>query len=247
MHDSQAFPALFTKLEPFQPSFLIADSGYKTPSIAQFLLQQDITPVFPYTRPKGKKGKLRPKDFVYDGYYDCCICPENHVLSYRTTTREGYREYKSEPAICATCPLLSICTESQNKQKVVTRHIWKDALEVCEEIRHRKGMKKLYQKRKETIERLFGTAKEYHNLRYTREKGKSKMEDKVGLTLACLNLKKLVKLRTGKPFYFGQIPSILVKRKNFRLKNRKRQISIVMFVFILNQASRLGFFFPNII
>ncbi|MGQ7447633.1 IS5/IS1182 family transposase, partial [Streptococcus suis] len=40
-------------------------------------------------------------------------------------------------------------------------------------------------------ERLFGTAKEYHNLRYTREKGKSKMEDKIGLTLACLNLKKL--------------------------------------------------------
>lgn len=58
-------------------------------------------------------------------------------------------------------------------------------------------MKELYQHRKETIERLFGTAKEYHNLRYTREKGKSKMEDKVGLTLACLNLKKLVKRMAG--------------------------------------------------
>ncbi|WP_044674613.1 transposase, partial [Streptococcus suis] len=86
-------------------------------------------------------------------------------------------------------------------------------LESCEEIRHRKGMKELYQKRKETIERLFGTAKEYHNLRYTREKGKSKMEDKVGLTLACLNLKKLVKMRTGKPFYFVQIATILAKRR----------------------------------
>ncbi|HEM6578350.1 TPA: transposase, partial [Streptococcus suis] len=188
VHDSQAFPVLFAKLQPFQPSFLVADSGYKTPSIARFLLEQEITPVFPYTRPKGKKGKLRSKDFVYDEYYDCYICPENQVLTYRTTTREGYREYKSDSAICATCPLLSICTESKNKQKVVTRHIWKEALESCEEIRHRKGMKELYQKRKETIERLFGTAKEYHNLRYTREKGKSKMEDKVGLTLACLNL-----------------------------------------------------------
>ena len=63
-------------------------------------------------------------------------------------------------------------------------------------------MKELYKKRKETIERLFGTAKEYHNLRYTSEKGKSKIEDKIGLTLACLNLKKLVKMRVGKPFYF---------------------------------------------
>ncbi|HEM5996568.1 TPA: transposase, partial [Streptococcus suis] len=83
----------------------------------------------------------------------------------------------------------------------------------CEEIRHRKGMKELYQKRKETIERLFGTAKEYHNLRYTREKGKSKMEDKVGLTLACLNLKKLVRMRVGKPFYFAQITTMLAKRR----------------------------------
>ena len=94
-------------------------------------------------------------------------------------------------------------------------------------------MKELYQKRKETIERLFGTAKEYHNLRYTREKGKSKMEDKVGLTLACLNLKKLVTMRAGKPFYFVQIATILVKRRISRPINRKRQTSIQMFVFIL--------------
>ncbi|MGQ7363983.1 transposase, partial [Streptococcus suis] len=78
---------------------------------------------------------------------------------------------------------------------------------------------------KETIERLFGTAKEYHNLRYTREKGKSKMEDKVGLTLVCLNLKKLVKMREGKPFYFVQIATILAKRRTIISVNRKRQIS----------------------
>ncbi|WP_017766782.1 transposase, partial [Streptococcus agalactiae] len=137
--------------------------------------------------------------------FDCYLCPENQVLTYRTTTREGYREYKSNPKICKTCPLLAICTESRQYQKVVVRHIWKDALEVCEDIRHQSDMKELYQHRKETIERLFGTAKEYHNLRYTREKGKSKMEAKVGLTLACLNIKKLVKMMTGKTCYFTQI------------------------------------------
>ncbi|AUA19512.1 IS5/IS1182 family transposase [Streptococcus suis] len=193
IHDSQAFPALFAKLEPLKPEYIIADSGYKTPSIAKFLIDKEITPVLPYTRPRGKKGQLRPKDFVYDEHFDCVLCPEHQALTYRTTTREGYREYKSDPAICANCPLLSVCTTSKNHQKVVTRHIWKEYLEQCEDIRHQRGMKELYQHRKETIERLFGTAKEYHNLRYTREKGKSKMEDKIGLTLACLNLKKLAK------------------------------------------------------
>ena len=63
---------------------------------------------------------------------------------------------------------------------------------------------------KETIERLFGTAKGYHNLRYTREKGKSKMEDKVGLTLAYLNIKNLVKMMVGKTCLFYPNTSILL-------------------------------------
>ncbi|WP_228379445.1 transposase, partial [Streptococcus agalactiae] len=63
--------------------------------------------------------------------------------------------------------------------------------------RHQRGMKERYQQRKETIERLFGTAKEYHNLRYTRLRGKSKMEATLGLTLACLNMKKYSKIMAG--------------------------------------------------
>ena len=53
------------------------------------------------------------------------------------------------------------------------------------------GMKKLYEQRKETIERIFGTAKENHGFRYTQMYGKVRMEMKVGLTFACMNLKKL--------------------------------------------------------
>jgi len=211
---------------------IIADSGYKTPSIAKFLLEKEITPVFPYTRPRGKRGFLRPRDFVYDEHFDCYLCPENHVLTYRTTTREGYREYKSNPKICKTCPLLAICTESRQHQKVVVRHIWKDALEVCEDIRHQSGMKERYQHRKETIERLFGTAKEYHNLRYTREKGKSKMEDKVGLTLACLNIKKLVKM-LSLHCQFGMADPVSLKKQQLMLKKTLNLITNISWRLVL--------------
>ena len=62
-------------------------------------------------------------------------------------------------------------------------------------------MKDLYKKRKETIERIFGTAKEYHGLRYTHMYGKARMNMKVSLTYACMNLKKLAKMlkMKGKP------------------------------------------------
>ena len=73
-------------------------------------------------------------------------------------------------------------------------------MEICEDIRHTVGMKDLYSHRKETIERLFGTAKEAHGFRYTHMKGKTRMRMKVGLTYACMNLKKLARMlqRIGK-------------------------------------------------
>ena len=68
-------------------------------------------------------------------------------------------------------------------------------MEICEDIRQTLGMKDLYAQRKETIERIFGTAKENHGLRYTQMYGKARMEMKVGLTYACMNLKKLAKIK----------------------------------------------------
>ena len=71
-------------------------------------------------------------------------------------------------------------------------------MEICEEIRHTLGMKELYSLRKETVERIFGTAKENHGFRYTQMFGKARMEMKVGLTFACMNLKKLAKMKVKK-------------------------------------------------
>lgn len=96
----------------------------------------------------------------------------------------GYREYKPsryEP-------------DENNLCTVINRHVWQDAIEQCEHIRHSDGMRQLYKQRKENIERIFGTAKEHHGMRYTHLVGRELMEFKVGLTYTCLNMKNLVKL-----------------------------------------------------
>ena len=72
-------------------------------------------------------------------------------------------------------------------------------MEIVEEIRHTPEGKDLYGKRKETIERLFGTAKEHHAMRYTQQVGKEKMAMKVGLTFTCMNMKKLVNILSKRP------------------------------------------------
>ena len=191
LHDSRTFKGLYDRIKDIGMKTLIADSGYRTPAIAKLLIDNEITPLFPYKRPMTKDGFFRKHEYVYDEYHDCYICPNNQILSYSTTNRDGYREYKSCGYICCNCPYLSQCTESREHVKLVTRHIWEDYIEKCEDIRHTLGMKELYSHRKETIERLFGSAKENHGFRYTHLKGKALMEMKVGVTFACMNLKKL--------------------------------------------------------
>lgn len=193
-HDSRTFKALYDKIQIFNPSIIVADAGYRTPAIARQLLTDGIAPLFPYKRPMTKEGYFKKYEYVYDEYYDCYLCPEGEVLSYSTTDREGYREYKSCGEICRDCPQRFKCTGSKNHVKLIKRHVWEDYLEKAEDIRHTRGNKEIYQKRKETIERIFGTVKEHHGFRYTQYKGKARMKMKAGLTFACMNLKKLAKI-----------------------------------------------------
>ena len=99
------------------------------------LIDDGIRPIFPYKAPMTKKGFFRKYEYVYDEYYDCYICPNNKILKYSTTNRDGYREYKSNPVNCSSCPYISQCTQSKNHQKVVTRHVWQEYMDICEDIR----------------------------------------------------------------------------------------------------------------
>ena len=202
IHDSQMFHNLYEKLERISQATesIVVDAGYKTPGIAREILRDGKIPVVPYKRPMTKDGFFKKHEYVYDEYYDCYLCPENQVLEYATTNREGYREYKSDPKICKTCPQREQCTLSRNHTKVVTRHVWADYSEQAEEYRYVPKYREIYKQRKQTIERVFADAKEKHGMRYTMLRGLAKVTMQVTLTFACMNLKKLAiwKWRTGK-------------------------------------------------
>lgn len=131
------------------------------------------------------------------------------------------REYVSCGEICASCPNLHRCTESKEHIKVVTRHVWEEYMEKAEDIRHTLGTKQIYDLRKETIERIFGTAKEQHGFRYTQYIGRARMEMKAGLTFACMNLKKLARILDKREERISTIHNIerLLKEKTFLKKS----------------------------
>lgn len=206
-----------------KPEFVAVDAGYKTPYNCKTLIDQQIRPVMPYTRPMTKDGFFKKYEYVYDEYYDCYICPNNQILKYRTTNREGYREYKSDPQICKSCPYRDKCTNSKDYTKTISRHIWAHYVEEAEHLRYTDLNKEIYAQRKETIERVFADMKEKHGMRWTTLRGLKRVSAQAMLVAACMNLKKMANWlwrsgKTGpKPTYFLQMLRNFIKKHDFRV------------------------------
>lgn len=218
IHDSVAFFEAYNVLNSkFKDKIknICLDAGYITPAICREIILSGHTPLMPYKRPMTGKELYKKKEYVYDEYYDCYICPNNEILIYSTTDKKGYKQYKSNPEVCKNCPLKNQCTRSKNCQKVITRHIWEEYKEQANENRYTQNWKDNYPLRKETIERVFGDCKEQHGLRFTRLRGRLKNEQNVTMIFACHNLKKMAIWRWKSRPNTASISLILVKLTNF--------------------------------
>lgn len=193
VHDSVSFWELYTQLKEKCSNVrrIVVDSGYKIPAIVKQIIDDGKMPITPYKRPMTKVGYFKKYEYAYDEFFDCYICPNNKILKYTTTNREGYREYKSNKNDCKDCTYRTKCTNSKEHVKVVNRHVWEHYMEEAEDIRHTRGVKQIYALRSQTIERVFADAKEKHGMRYTQYRGLKKVRMELNLLFACMNLKKL--------------------------------------------------------
>lgn len=225
IHDSVAFFEAYRVLnEKFKDKIknVCLDAGYVNPAICREIILNGHTPLMPYKRPMTKKGFFKKYEYVYDEYYDCYICPNNEILTYSTTDKNGYKQYKSNKDKCKNCPLKEQCTKSKNCQKVITRHIWEEYKEQANENRYTQNWKDNYPLRKETVERTFGDCKEQHGLRYTRVRGLLKNEQKSTMIFACHNLKKIANWRWKPHPNSSLILAFFIKFVNFlKITNKK--------------------------
>lgn len=147
-----------------------------------------------YRRPNHRDGYFYKREYAYDRERDVYVCPNGQALNYRTTNRQGYREYASTPNQCTDCAMKGQCTRSANEVKVVIRHVWEDHKEAVNAHRLSPTGKRLYKRRKETVERSFADAKELHGHRYARYRGVAKVRGQALLAGACQNMKKMARL-----------------------------------------------------
>jgi len=172
------------------------DAGYAAAAITQGLEERNIYGVIGYRRGTHRDGYFYKREYGYDEKLDVYICPNGQLLTYRTTNREGYRQYHSDPGQCANCPVRQKCTQSSNATKVVTRHVWESSRERMDQHRLHRAGKRIYKRRKETVERSFADAKQLHGHRYARMRGLTRVQQQCLLAATAQNIKKIALLMT---------------------------------------------------
>ena len=197
----------------------VMDAGYTSPVLLNEVIEAGLTPVVPYTRPKGSKTKKDKDDeqpfystqYLFDKEHNCYICPLGIILSYRGINSQGNMSYKSKTKDCKNCPLKHRCTNQNFKE--IQRNVLEHASDYAREIRLSELGKDLYPKRKTTIERCFAITKFNNNLGFTFLRGRKKNQDRVLIIFACHNLIKLARIlhkRTSNiitylRFFFGKV------------------------------------------
>lgn len=187
------------------------DAGYNTVTICRELAKRKIDAAIGYRRAASKKGKFNKYKFSYIPEWDIYICPERCYLEYATTSRDGTKTYRARRERCKACPRNCECLSSKQNVKVLYRHIWENYKDDARTFSLSPIGKRIYAKRKETIERSFADAKELHGMRYARMRGQPKVQEQCLLTAIAQNIKKMAMKLEGSTSSFLHIHSCFVK------------------------------------
>ena len=203
----------------FKTKYVGADAGYLTNNICKEIFERELKAVMGYRRGPHVKGTFTKFRFQYVKEQDVYYCPDLRALEYRTTNREGYREYACKAEYCSKCEKKDNCLSKKSNKKIVYRHVWEDHKdEVIKFTKTEKG-KWLYKRRKETIERSFADSKELHGLRYARFRGIKKVSEQCLLTAAVQNMKKLARVLSHYFFVCLELLNVYFCKKYILFRN----------------------------
>lgn len=179
IHDSEPFISraeYIKKTFGFNIKNYAVDSGYLTLDIKKYFIENNIFAVFGYRRygsPESRKEKAK-----YEYIKDLDVYMEKEtgeILEYSgLIDKNGYKKY-----------------QNLDKSKKILRHIHEEWNELFRENRISEKGKKLYQQRKEHVERSFADSKQNHGYRYAMYKGIEKNQNYTWLICAAQNMKNI--------------------------------------------------------
>ena len=188
------------------PKHIVADAGYGSEQNYDDILsnrkREALITYDMYVKEQKKKykqNKFNPANWQYDEENDTYTLPKSasaFIFKYHSvrTDKTGFkREFKIyECEDCSGCPFRSSCTKAKegNNRKLMVNEKWEQQKEYVRAKLSEEKTGSIYRQRKIDVEPVFGFLKA--NLRFTRfsVRGKSKVENEMGLALMAVNLRK---------------------------------------------------------
>jgi len=187
------------------PKHIVADAGYGSEqNYNDILVNRKREALITYNlylkeqKKKYKQNLFNTTNWTYDDETDTYTCPNNQSLLFKyhsvRTDKAGFkREFKIyECEDCTGCPFRTSCTKAKegSHRKLIVNEKWEQQKEYVRAKLSEEKTGAIYRKRKIDVEPVFGFLKA--NLRFTRfsVRGKSKVENEMGLVLMAVNLRK---------------------------------------------------------
>ena len=187
------------------PKHIVADAGYGSEqNYDDILSNRKREALITYNmylkeqKKKYKQNEFNPDNWPYNEETDTYTCPNQQRLIFKNhstrTDKSGFtREFKIyECENCSGCPFRSLCTKAKegNNRKVVVNEKWEQQKEYVRAKLSEEKTSSIYRQRKTDVEPVFGFLKA--NLHFNRfsVRGKSKVENEMGLALMAVNLRK---------------------------------------------------------
>jgi len=95
-----------------KPEELVADRGYGTMKVYQFLRRQRILPSVPRRAPWKHKAAMKHREFVYVPELDRYRCPQGKWLYRQEVTPQGLVHYRTHRYACRGCGYRPQCTRA---------------------------------------------------------------------------------------------------------------------------------------
>lgn len=187
------------------PKYIVADAGYGSEqNFNDILTNRKREALITYNmylkeqKKKYKQNQFNPNNWEYDKETDTYTCPNQKRIEFQyhsvRNDRAGFqRKFKIyECEDCSGCPFRSSCTKAKEgkNRKLMVNEKWEKQKEYVRVKLSEEKTSAIYRKRKIDVEPVFGFLKA--NLRFTRfsVRGKSKVENEMGLALMAVNLRK---------------------------------------------------------
>jgi len=175
----------------------VADAGYAHIDDLHKIDEEGVQVLVPTQMlASGKEfGEFDKRKFRYDAAKNCCYCPRGEILTYHSlnTSRNGKIFKIKKLETCFSCPSFGECTTSKRRRKVsrLDNEEFRERLE--NELRLNPNQK-IYKRRQEKVELIFGHIKRNLGVSSFLLRGLEGVKAEVSVLSVCFNIRRLLSI-----------------------------------------------------